>query len=72
MLGGYLASLEDPSCEPRGIAARRLGDVGDERVTAALERLKAVPRQRSFIFEESCGQSEAAQALKKLAKRRGP
>lgn len=72
MLRGYVAALQDPDCARRGAAAKRLGEVGDDRAVGPLEELKAVPRKRSFIFEDNCGQSEAAQALKKLAKRNSP
>lgn len=72
VLRGYVAALQDPDCARRGTAAKRLGEVGDDRAVAPLEDLKAVPRKRSFIFEDNCGQSEAAQALKKLAKRNSP
>ncbi len=72
VVDGYIASLGDADCARRGTAARRLGELGDERATEALERLKALPRKRSFLFEESCGHNEAAQALKKLGTRRGP
>jgi hypothetical protein len=72
VLRGYIAALQDPDCARRGAAAKRLGEVGDDRAVGPLEELKTMPRKRSFIFEDNCGQSEAAQALKKLAKRNSP
>lgn len=68
---GYSAALEDDDCHRRAAAAKRLGDLGDGRAVAELERLKAEPRKRTFLFEENCGQNEAAQALKKLGKKPG-
>lgn len=69
---GYLVALEDKDCRRRATAARRLGEGGDDRATAALERLKATPRKRTFLFEDNCGQNEAAQALRQLNRRRAP
>lgn len=65
----YLASLKSPDCRIRGLAATRLGELGDPKALAGLESLRNTPKKRSLIFEQDCGQNEATVAMKKLRKR---
>lgn len=60
----YGRSLTAERCAQRRAAARRLGQLGDPAAAPALERLKETPR--TSTPERSCGQDEAASALKQL------
>jgi serine/threonine-protein kinase len=63
---GYAAFLGDEDCTTRAVAARRLGELGDDDAVPALERLAALPKEAAFLGEKNCGQDEARAAVKKL------
>jgi serine/threonine-protein kinase len=62
----YAAFLGDEDCTTRAVAARRLGELGDDDAVTALERLAALPKEAAFLGEKNCGQDEARAAVKKL------
>ncbi len=66
LVTGYLKVLESTDCEALATAARRLGELGDTRAVEPLKRLAAQPRRQVLIFTRSCGEDEAASALRKL------
>jgi serine/threonine protein kinase, bacterial len=65
----YAASLQSTSCSVRSRAARRLSALGDEEAVPALERLRALPKERGLLGGRNCGQDEAAEALQVLRRK---
>ena len=61
----YEDALEHKDCGVRRIAAKRLVDFRTADVMPALEKLKALPREKG---DGDCGQAAADTALKQLAK----
>ncbi len=61
----YVKALEHKDCGVRRVAAKRLIDFRSTDVMPALEKLKALPREKG---EAECGQAAADAALKQLAK----
>lgn len=61
----YVGALNSKDCGVRRVAAKRLVDFRSADVMPALEKLKALPRDKS---EGDCGQAAADAALKQLAR----
>ena len=59
----YTGALESEDCRIKVIAARRLGELGDDKAKPALSRLATAPKKGT-----PCGQDDAAAALRKLEK----
>ncbi|MBI3181414.1 MAG: serine/threonine protein kinase [Myxococcales bacterium] len=64
----YVAALESERCPVRRLAARRLGQLGDDYAASPLSKLKDTPR--SATPERACGQDEAGQALQALQRKK--
>lgn len=67
----YLGSLDSQECAIRGIAATRLGQLGDEDAEDGLVRLKESTKRSSGFFDDNCGQEEAAAALASIRRKKG-
>jgi len=65
----YAASLRSADCSVRARSARRLAALGDADAVPALERLRALPKQRALFGGRNCGQDEAAEALQVLRRK---
>ncbi|HEY0880897.1 MAG TPA: serine/threonine-protein kinase [Archangium sp.] len=61
----YANALESKDCGIRRVAAKRLVDFRSTDAVPALEKLKALPREKG---EAECGQAAADAALKQLAR----
>ncbi len=61
----YVGALSAKDCGVRRVAAKRLVDFRSADVMPALEKLKALPKEKG---EGDCGQAAADAALKQLAK----
>ncbi|HEY1088295.1 MAG TPA: serine/threonine-protein kinase [Archangium sp.] len=61
----YANALESKDCGIRRVAAKRLVDFRSTDAVPALEKLKALPREKG---EPECGQAAADAALKQLAR----
>jgi hypothetical protein len=71
LVPGYIAALQSPECREKGIAADRLGALGDASALEPLRALRATPRKPGFLFiQANCGQDEAGWALRELTKER--
>jgi serine/threonine-protein kinase len=67
----YGALLEDPDCEIRRAAARRLGEIGDSAALPALRRAATARVETKGLFgitskATACGAGEAAQATRRI------
>jgi hypothetical protein len=70
LVGRYAASLQSRSCRVRQLAALRLAELKDADVVPSLRDLSELPKDDSPAGPVNCGQDEAAEAIRRLKKRR--
>ncbi len=70
LVDAYTTALESKDCGTRARAAGRLGGLGDSDAIPALTRVTEQPREKKFLSNGNCGHDEAADAIKKLSKKR--
>jgi hypothetical protein len=66
----YEAALTSRSCVTRRVASTRLGELGDDDAIAALRELSESPKDDGPQGPVSCGQDEAAEAIRRLKKKK--
>ena len=64
----YARSLQSLDCDVRAMAARRLAELGDGDAIPALRALSETPKDEWRLDGRSCGQDEAAEAIRALKK----
>jgi serine/threonine protein kinase len=69
LVARYTAALASHTCSVRARAARRLGELGDKRAINALRELSETPKEDGPTGPTSCGQDDAAEAIRRLKKR---
>ena len=69
LVARYVMALSSPTCSVRARAARRLGELGEKKAINALRELSETPKDDGPGGPVSCGQDDAAEAIRRLKKR---
>ncbi len=72
LVSSYSQALDPPDCRVRSIAARRLKELKHPDALPALQRLKDTPKRQGFLSDGSCGQDQAASAIRAIQREMKP